>query len=150
MKYSLCFLLLCFVGYAQQPLVPEGTNVWLTDYKEALKTAKKDSKNVLVYFTGSDWCPPCRLLKKDLFDTGVFHTISKEYVLLYVDMPRKKGILTEQQMAHNKALLSSLNKKGVFPLLKILDPQGKILDEMSGYAGYGKVSKHLDLLERYR
>jgi hypothetical protein len=65
-------------------------------------------------------------------------------------MPRKKGILTEPQMAHNKALLSSLNKKGVFPLLKVLDPQGKILDEIAGYAGYGKVGRHLDLLETYR
>ena len=44
---------------------------WQTDYKSVLKQAKKDKKNVLVYFTGSDWCPPCKMLKRDLFVSAI-------------------------------------------------------------------------------
>ena len=54
---------------------------WQTDYEKVLKKAKKEKKNVLVYFTGSDWCPPCKMLKKDLFETDAFKQLSSEYVL---------------------------------------------------------------------
>ncbi|MBT8187760.1 MAG: thioredoxin family protein, partial [Croceitalea sp.] len=45
---------------------------WLTDYDLAMGEALLKKKNVLVYFTGSDWCGPCKMLKKDLFATKEF------------------------------------------------------------------------------
>ncbi len=83
---------------------------WQTDYQKVLKIAKKEKKNVLVFFTGSDWCPPCKMLKKDLFETEEFKTLSEEYVLLYIDIPRNKDLLTIEQLNHNKALLPKYNK----------------------------------------
>jgi len=44
---------------------------WLTNYETALKKASKQKKNILMFFTGSDWCPPCQMLKKDLFDYNI-------------------------------------------------------------------------------
>ena len=32
---------------------------WQTDYAKALATAKAQNKQVLLDFTGSDWCGPC-------------------------------------------------------------------------------------------
>lgn len=123
---------------------------WLTDFEKALKVAKKDHKNVLVYFTGSDWCPPCKMLKTDLFDSAEFNALSKDYVLLYVDMPRNRDLLSPEQRQHNKDLLKKYNKKGVFPLLKIVNAKGKALDEYSGYSMNGEIRYHLDLLNRYK
>ncbi|WP_273276569.1 thioredoxin family protein [Maribacter polysiphoniae] len=123
---------------------------WLTDFEKALKVAKKDHKNVLVYFTGSDWCPPCKMLKTDLFDSAEFKALSKDYVLLYVDMPRNRDLLSPEQRQHNKDLLKKYNKKGVFPLLKIVNAKGKALDEYSGYSMNGEIRYHLDLLNRYK
>lgn len=123
---------------------------WLTDFEKALKVAKKDHKNVLVYFTGSDWCPPCKMLKTDLFDSAEFMALSKDYVLLYVDMPRNRDLLSPEQRQHNKDLLKKYNKKGVFPLLKIVNAKGKALDEYSGYSMNGEIRYHLDLLNRYK
>ncbi len=123
---------------------------WLTDFEKALEIAKKDHKNILVYFTGSDWCPPCKMLKTDLFDSAEFKALSENYVLLYVDMPRNKDLLTPEQRNHNKELLKKYNKKGVFPLLKIVDAKGKALDEYSGYSMNGEIRYHIDLLDKYK
>ena len=38
---------------------------WLTDIDEAKTVSSKEKKPILVYFTGSDWCPPCKMLKQD-------------------------------------------------------------------------------------
>ena len=121
---------------------------WQTDYKTVLKQAKKDKKNVLVYFTGSDWCPPCIKLKKDLFETEAFKELSSEYILLYVDIPRNKDLLTPEQYANNKSLLPKYNKKGVFPLMAVLSPNGVLLDDYSGYSMNGEVQYHLDFLKK--
>ncbi|MEH6680044.1 MAG: thioredoxin family protein [Sediminicola sp.] len=137
------------VGVFAQEVVPSEIP-WLTDYEQALRAAEKEKKNVLLYFTGSDWCPPCRLLKKDLFDTETFSIASKGFILLYVDMPRKKGVITETQLAHNKELLSKFNERGVFPLVTILDPKGNPLKELAGYKGQGRVQEHLELMDSYQ
>ena len=123
---------------------------WLTNVDKALLQAEKEHKNVLVYFTGSDWCRPCKMLKKDLFDTAEFSEAAKDYVLLYVDIPRNMELLSALQMKHNKDLLGKYNKRGVFPLLKVLNAKGKELDEYSGYSMNGEVQYHLQLLQKYK
>ena len=121
---------------------------WQTDYESVLEQAKKDKKNVLVFFTGSDWCPPCIQLKKDLFETEEFKEVSSEYVLLYVDFPRNKDLLTPEQYAQNKSLITKYNKKGVFPLMTVLSSNGVILDDYSGYSMNGVVQYHLEFLKK--
>lgn len=121
---------------------------WMTDFSSAKKMAKEDGKNILVYFTGSDWCGPCIKLKKDLFIKDRFISISKDYVMVYVDIPRKKTILTLEQFEHNMALLPNLNKKGVFPHFTIVDSDEKILGELSGYNMDGKIERHLKFFEK--
>lgn len=127
-----------------------GNNDWKYDLESAKKLAKKQDKNILVYFTGSDWCPPCKMLKKDLFDTKEFDEASENYILVYIDMPRNKDLLSTKQMQHNKAVITAHNKRGVFPLLKVLDAKGKSLDEYSGYAMNGDVRYHLKLLKKHQ
>lgn len=121
---------------------------WLTDYDTAISKAKKQKKNVLVYFTGSDWCPPCKMLKTDFFDTNEFQELSDNYILLYVDVPRNKDLLSEKQLVQNKELLTKLNKRKVFPLLKVLDSKGKVIDEVSGYSMNGVIDSHINLLKK--
>ncbi len=148
-KVLILFLLPIFLS-AQADFYAVKDSKWLTDYENALKEAKKEDKNVLVYFTGSDWCPPCKMLKTDLFDSEEFKALSEDYVLLYVDIPRNKDLLTPEQMAHNKEVMVKYNKKGVFPLLKIVNAKGSALDEYSGYSMNGEIQYHLELLNRYK
>lgn len=125
-------------------------NDWTYDLETAKKDAKKQNKNILIYFTGSDWCPPCKMLKKDFFDTEEFDTAAENYILVYVDMPRNKDLLSAKQMLHNKEVIATHNKRGVFPLLKVLNAQGKSLDEYSGYAMNGDVRYHMQLLKKHQ
>lgn len=122
--------------------------IWKTNYEDALNTAKKHDKNILVYFTGSDWCGPCKMLKSDLFATEEFELLSKNYTLLYIDIPRNEDLLSAEQMAHNRDVFKKLNKKGVFPLFLALNNKGKILDRHSGYSMNGDVSYHLNFLKK--
>ncbi len=124
--------------------------VWLTDYETALADAKENKTNVLLYFTGSDWCAPCKMLKKDLFATADFKSISENYAILYIDIPRNMDLLSPVQAAHNKKVLAKHNKKGVFPLFVILNPKGKALDKYSGYSMTGDVQYHMALFNKYK
>ncbi|WP_411030908.1 thioredoxin family protein [Spongiimicrobium sp. 3-5] len=149
MKKIFLFCLLPVLLSAQADLkVVEGVN-WTTDYAEAMEKAAEEHKNVLLYFTGSDWCPPCKMLKADLFETSNFKDLAKHYVLLYIDMPRNKDLLTSELLAHNKELLSKFNKKGVFPLMKVLNHKGRELGEISGYNMNGYIEPHLNLLQKH-
>ena len=121
---------------------------WYTNYNEALNVAKNNNQNILIYFTGSDWCAPCIQLKKDLFDTKEFEELSQQYVLLYIDIPRRNDIVSPDQKAHNKEVFKKFNKTGVFPLFLAVSPKGKVLDEYSGYSMNGEISYHLDFLEK--
>ena len=148
MKYLLLLFMIPFLATAQAEITTVNDSKWITNYETAISKAKKQKKNVLVYFTGSDWCPPCKMLKTDLFDTNEFQELSDNYILLYIDVPRNKDLLSAKQLAHNKDLLTKLNKKKVFPLLKVLDYKGKELDALSGYSMNGVVDSHLRLLEK--
>ena len=148
---SIFFLILVPLFFnAQIHTDVERETKWLTDFDKALKLATKEEKNVMVYFTGSDWCPPCKKLKTDLFDSEAFNELSDDYILLYVDMPRNKDLLTPGQIQHNNTLFKKYNKQGVFPLIKIVNAKGNELDEYSGYSMNGEISYHLNLLNKYK
>ena len=146
--YLLLFLLLPIIGFSQSDKISVADINWHLNYDKALKESKEENKNILVYFTGSDWCAPCKKLKTDFFETDDFKAASEEYVLLYVDIPMNKDLLTSDQLAHNKALLPRLNKKNVFPLFTVVDPKERQLDKMSGYNMTGEIRYHLEFMEK--
>ena len=144
------FLILPILTFAQADKEAVVANQWLTSYETAMRTAEQTDKNVLIYFTGSDWCPPCKMLKTDLFDSAEFEALSQSYVLLYIDIPMNKDLLTPKQLAHNKVLSAKLNQKGSVPLIKIIDKKGKILDKYAGYSMNGDTRYHIELLEKHQ
>ncbi|WP_405415589.1 thioredoxin family protein [Maribacter sp. Asnod1-A12] len=148
MKYIILLFMIPLFASAQADYNSVDDSKWLTNYDNAISKAKKQHKNVLVYFTGSDWCPPCKMLKTDLFDTNQFQELSSNYILLYIDIPRNRDLISEKQMIHNKELLTKLNKKKVFPMFKVIDAKGNELDKLSGYSMNGVVDSHLKLLEK--
>lgn len=150
MKKLLILLILPVFMYAQADISVVEDNKWLLNYDVAMKKASKQKKNVLVFFTGSDWCPPCVQLKKDLFETEEFKTLSKDYVLLYIDIPMNKSLLSVEQLQHNKDVNAKLNKKNAVPLVKILSAKGKELGKYGGYSMNGEIKYHLDLLRKHR
>ncbi len=108
---------------------------WLTDYQQALELARTTQRQLLVYFTGSDWCIWCKRLKKEVLDTEQFKNYAKEkLVLLEVDFPRRKQIPAAQQ-DQNRQLLEKFAVEG-FPTLFLLDSNGQKLRQL-GYTPGG-------------
>lgn len=107
---------------------------WLTDLEAAKKQAAKENKAILVDFTGSDWCPPCKQLKAKVLDQPEFKKFAeKNLVLVEIDFPRSKKQSAELKKA-NQALQEKYNIEG-FPTILVLDSQGKKLEQYVGYGG---------------
>jgi protein disulfide-isomerase len=105
---------------------------WLTNYDEALSKAKEQDRVLLVQFHGSDWCPPCIKMSKEVLAKDAFKALADEsLVLLDVDFPRKTP-LSDEQRAHNEQLAQKYGLQGV-PMVLLIDAEGNVLDRMVGF-----------------
>lgn len=138
---ALSFLFMALLVNAQK-----GHNGWLTNYEEALKQAKTENKKVLMAFSGSDWCRPCIMLSKEVFEKEAFKTYAHDnYILLYVNFPRKSANkLSSEQQKHNDNLAAKFNKKGDFPKVVVLNSDGSIVGSLGYISGGAK--NYLDKL----
>ncbi|MFT6178761.1 MAG: thioredoxin-related protein [Akkermansiaceae bacterium] len=109
---------------------------YLTDFEAAKKKAVADKKPLLVKFTGSDWCPPCIKLQKEVFSKSSFKkAVEKDFVVVVLDYPRKKK-LPKDQTAANKKVAKKYGLKS-YPTVMLMDSKGKVFKSMSGYNGAG-------------
>jgi thioredoxin-related protein len=120
---------------------------WQTDFGKAKEVATAENKTILLVFQGSDWCLPCKKLEKNIWNTDTFKKYAKEYyVMLKADFPRRQSnSLSQDQIKANASLAEKYNKRGIFPLVAILDNSGELLGE----TGYKKATpqeyiKHLN------
>lgn len=132
LKRTLCAALL--FGLLALPLSApaEATDKdWLTSIKKAKAQAKKEGKLLLIEFTGSDWCPPCKMLTASVLSTPKFKKWAKKNViLLYLDFPRRKAISAEQKK-HNARLQKKYGIRG-YPTVLIADATGKEIGRKVG------------------
>jgi len=104
---------------------------WMTDYKAALARGKKESKLVLLDFTGSDWCGWCIKLDREVFETREFKDYAaNNLVLVQVDFPRAKQ-QPEALRRQNMELQHEFNIQG-YPTLILVNGDGKKVGEL-GY-----------------
>lgn len=117
------------IGFAQN---------WTSNMEEAKIKAAKEDKKILLVFSGSDWCAPCMKLEKTVWKSDAFKEESeKKYILVKADFPKKKGNqLSPEMTENNKKLAEKYNKAGNFPLVVVLDKNGKTL----GMTGFKNVS----------
>jgi len=128
-KVTLC-LLTCWA--AAQVAAAEGD--WTTDFPKAKAQAKTEKKMVLMDFNGSDWCPPCKALRKNVLSTSEFMEYAKKnLVLVDVDFPTHTE-QTEELKKANKALSEEFGIDG-YPTIVVLSSEGKELKKTSGYSG---------------
>jgi thioredoxin-related protein len=107
---------------------------WLTDFSAAKAKAKAEGKLLLMDFTGSDWCPPCMAIKKNVFNTEEFAKFAKDnLVLVEVDFPRRKKLPAELAAANEK--LSDQFNIEAFPTIIVLNAEGKEIRRTQGYQG---------------
>lgn len=127
MRYtgSLLVLLFSFLLLTSSTSPSEEEGFWFETKEECMSYAQEEGKNILMVFSGSDWCKPCMQFKKEVLLSEEFTSYaSEELAILYLDFPmKKKNRLSEAQTAHNEALAEEFNKNGAFPKIILLDAQ---------------------------
>lgn len=110
---------------------------WEPSFENAKKIAKEKHELILLNFSGSDWCGPCIVTRKEYFENEVFTKMAGEnLVLVNADFPRKKkNIPSDEMVKRNEALAEQYNKQGIFPFTLLLDADGKVLKTWNGKPG---------------
>jgi len=124
--------------------------IWTDNFAAAKAQAEKEGKDLLLDFTGSDWCGWCQKLKKEVFDTPEFKAEApKKFVLVELDFPRSRP-LSEEVKAQNARLQQQYGIRG-FPAIVLLDRQGRAYAQ-TGYRQGGQAAylKHLGELQAGR
>ncbi len=129
-------ILLLIIGVSMQ--FSAHAQQWQDDINQAEKIASTENKPIVLVFQGSDWCAPCIKLDREIWSTDAFKTYAKDhFVMLKADFPRKsKNALDPEQQEKNNKLAQTYNPEGYFPLVVVLNEDGKIL----GKTGYKHVS----------
>ncbi|MGF1582319.1 MAG: thioredoxin family protein [Gemmataceae bacterium] len=108
--------------------------LWITSFEDAKKTAAMEKLDIMMEFTGSDWCPPCIALHDNVLTKETFtKTAPKKFVLLKLDNPRDKSKQTEEEKLQYKKLSKKFNVSGV-PTVFLVDAKGRPYAKFVGYS----------------
>lgn len=123
------------------------TKEWMSNFKEAQQKAAAENKDLLVNFTGSDWCGWCIKLVDEVFQHESFKQgVADKFVLVDIDFPRDKTKLDQATQQQNEMLQEKYSIQG-FPTILLLDSEG-LPYAQTGYQAGGpeKYLTHLDNL----
>ena len=127
-----------------------GGEDWTEDFAGAQTTAASESKDMLLDFTGSDWCGWCIKLVDEVFSKDAFKAYAKEnLVLVELDYPKNKP-QSDEVKAQNAKLKDAYSIRG-YPTIFLTDAKGRPYAQ-TGYKRGGPEAyiKHLEELKKVR
>ncbi len=102
-----------------------GGEGWTSDFEAAKKQAAEQKKDLLIDFTGSDWCGWCIKLNDEVFKHDAFKSGVKDtFTLVELDFPKDKSKLSEEIQKQNKELSKKYAVRG-FPTILLTDADGR-------------------------
>ena len=124
-----------------------GGEGWTADFGAAKKQAAESKNDLLIDFTGSDWCGWCIKLNKEVFSQEPFKSgVKDKFVLVELDYPKDKSKLSAETIKQNEELKEKYAIQG-YPTILLADAEGKPF-AATGYQKGGPEAyvKHLDEL----
>lgn len=122
---------------------------WFDDFDAAAAAAKEQGKDLLVDFTGSDWCGWCIKLHDEVFQHDTWmESAQKDYILVALDFPRAEEIKAKvPNPERNEELQAKYGVRG-FPTILMMTADG----EVYGRTGYqaGGPEKYLEHMQELR
>ena len=94
------------------------------DFEKALAEAKKDGKVLMLEFTGSQWCPPCKMLHKYVLNTDKFLKHAKD---------KLKVVVADAANAAQYAKLADTYELTGFPTIILINPQSGYIEKIVGF-----------------
>ena len=133
------FVLAACAILSASTVVNAGGEGWSDDFEASSKLAAAEGKDMLVDFTGSDWCGWCIKLNKEVFSHDEFKDGVKDgYVLVEIDYPKDKSKLSAETIAQNEGLKEEYAIAG-YPTILLMDGKGRPFAK-TGYQKGGPVS----------
>ena len=78
---------------------------WTHDWDAATTAAKEKGMPVFVNFTGSDWCPWCKILERQVFSQQEWSSWARRNVyLVRLDFPKDEKRVPEKYRGRNREL----------------------------------------------
>ncbi len=100
-----------------------GSVTWLLSYDEALKKAKAENRDMIMYVGASSWCIYCQKMDKEVFsDKVIAGLIQDKYVPVVIDIDKRS----------NLKILQKYNIPG-HPAFFIVNGEEKVLRTRIGY-----------------
>jgi len=119
---------------------------WYDDFDKAVAVAKAEGKDLLVDFTGSDWCGWCVRLHKEVFAHDEFNQgVKDKYILVLLDYPRSPEAKAKVPNPERNAELQKKYAIRGFPSILLMNADGEVFAR-TGYlrGGPGAYLTHLD------
>ena len=146
-KHLLAASCAAFLGFTSAFAGGEG---WTHDFAAAKKQAADEKKDLLIDFTGTDWCHWCVKLNEQVFSHAPFKAgVKDKFVLVELDYPEKPenvAKLSDETKAQNKELEAKYAIVG-YPTVMLCDAEGRPYAQ-TGFrrGGPEKYVTHLDEL----
>ncbi|MGN6568504.1 MAG: thioredoxin family protein [Flavipsychrobacter sp.] len=103
----------------------------ISDPREAFKLSAQNGQDILMVFSGSDWCIPCiQFEKKILSDTAFQNFAADKLIVLKADFPQKKKIPADLKSQY-ESLAERYNPNGNFPYIVLVAPDKRMLANIS-------------------
>ncbi len=108
-------------GSSDDPPAPR--DVWQTSVVTATERAQAEHKDLLLNFTGSDWCSFCIQLDKEVFaQAGFDEQIARDFICVKLDFPRDSSQMSPATIEQNAEWQKRLAIEG-YPTIALLDEQ---------------------------
>jgi len=131
-------------------LPASAAELWTENAQDAMAQAAKEKKDLLIDFTGSDWCGWCQKLDKEVFSQDAFVAEApKSFVFLKLDFPHNRP-LSDETKKQNAEWQQKFSVRG-YPTIILADATGKPYAQ-TGYrpGGADEYLKHLAELRQAR
>jgi len=112
---------------------PSNDITWKDNLESAQKIAYNSDKNIMIFFT-SEWCSPCRIMKREVFaDNEVKKAMDAKVISIEINIDDP----------NSEALVKQYNI-GATPTTIFIDPEGKVIDYAVGKVGKTEFLKMLE------
>ena len=145
-KAIFVIMILVLIASGEIAMAATGSE-WMKDFKAAKARATLEGKDMLLNFSGSDWCGWCVKLEQEVFSKASFkNKATKNFVLVELDLPQrtKQPARIREQ---NQKLVKAYGVQG-FPTVLLTDAKGRVYAR----AGYipGGPEKFIIYLKKVR
>ena len=144
---KLTSILFCLLLAASTSTTSASVNEnWHDDINKAIAASKENGKDLLLLYTGSDWCPPCKQLESEVLGQEEFLNEAKNnFEFVIFDFPKQKQ-LSEATQKQNREWASKFGVEG-YPTVILVDSKLRPY-AITGYRD-GGVENYLGMLGEF-